>query len=452
MITSVHRRLAVTACLFAVAMLAFVAGTPAGAHGNGPPGGQGAGRAPAAPAETGPPAGLPSSAPHEIWMLDQGTDLIHVLDERGDEIATIDVGASALAARGFAHEPSGAVVPHMIDFDSQHRYAFVAATAGAATIVIDTEAKEVVEVLETGPGSHMAAVTPDDSAVWVAAIGARQMVEIEVDLDAEPVSFTVGARLDVPDLLEPIEAGNPDWQPVDPTLADPEQAFAYASYSPVCHQYTVGGDGIIEAWVTLGPGWGGGGLFVLDIDTHVVTAAWNPAEVKANCGVGVSPDGEHVVANWSGEVVPGADTEGEWYVFDAATKELLLTESARGLDAHGVRFSPDGKRLWAVNRNSDNALIIDTRTFKVVRDVEDVADTPDILDFSPDGRLVYISQRGPHPVSGAVHAAQGDQPGVAVVHAASGRTLRVFEPDTVTDGEGQVLNDIHGLGIRPIAP
>ena len=221
------------------------------------------------------------------------------------------------------------------------------------------------------------------------------------------------------------------------------------SYAPVCHQYSADSS---EAWGTLGPGWPQGGLSVLDLGDHEVSAAWDPSEVKANCGTSISPDGRHAVANWSGAVVDGADTDGEWYVFDAETKDLLKTESAHGLDAHGMRFTPDGKRLWAVNRNSENALIIDVRTFEVIRVIDEVADTPDILDFSPDGRLVYISQRGPHPPSGAAHAASGDQPGVAVVQAASGRTLRVLEPPVATDEAGVVRNDVHGLGVRPLVP
>ena len=41
---------------------------------------------------------------------------------------------------------------------------------------------EVVDVIETGAGAHMAAVTPDDSAVWVANIGARTFTEITLDV------------------------------------------------------------------------------------------------------------------------------------------------------------------------------------------------------------------------------------------------------------------------------
>jgi YVTN family beta-propeller protein len=116
-----------------------------------------------------------------------------------------------------------------------------------------------------------------------------------------------------------------------------------------------------------------------------------------------------------------------------------------------VRFTPDGTRLWAVNRVSDNGLVIDARTFRVLHEIERVGDAPDILDFSPDGSLVYVTQRGPAPRSGGVHAASGQQPGVAVLHAGSRRTLAVIEPPRVESADGVQLNDLHGVGVRPLA-
>lgn len=130
------------------------------------------------------------------------------------------------------------------------------------TATRDARLKEVVAVLPTGAGSHMAAVTPDDSAVWTAAIGARQMVEIPLDLDASEPTFAVGRVLSVPELLAPIEEDNADWRPFPAPEPDPG-SFAYASYAPVCHQYSPDST---EAWITLGPGWAQGGLFVLDLD------------------------------------------------------------------------------------------------------------------------------------------------------------------------------------------
>jgi DNA-binding beta-propeller fold protein YncE len=366
----------------------------------------------------------------EVWALDQGTDRVHVYDARSrEQTAEIDVSPEALADAGFDAAPTGdATVPHMIEFDSRERYAFIASTAGAVTLVVDVDAREVIEVLPTGAGSHHAAVTPDDDAVWVAAIGAREMVEIQLSLDADEPGFEIDRRLDVAELLGGIED---------------EEGWDYPSYAPVCHQFSPDSS---EAWVTLGPAWDQGGLFVLDLASGTASAGFDPERVPANCGVSVTD--EHAVVNFSGQVVDGADTDGEWYVFDRASRELLESHSSRGFDAHGLRLDPRGEHYWMVNRGSDNGLVVDAETFEVLREVEDIADTPDIIDFSPDGSLLYITQRGPNPRSGAIHSATGSQPGVAIVDTATDETVDVLEPETVTDDEGEVRNDVHGVAVR----
>ena len=378
----------------------------------------------------------PADLVGEIWALDQGTDLIHVYEARGEaEIARIDVSPAALEAAGFTPPASPITVPHMIDFDSRERYAFVASTAGAVTIVIDAAAKQVVEVLHTGAGTHMAAVTPDDAAVWVAAIAAEAMVEIPLALDVAEPTFAIGRSLDVGELLADLEES---------------EGWAFPSYQPICHQFSPDSS---EAWVTLGPGWNQGGAFVLDLAAGEATHAFDPEVVKANCGVSVTD--ERVVLNWSGQVLEDAYTDGETYVFDARTKQLLETITIEGgFDVHGLRLTPDASAYWQVNRVTDDAVVIDAQTFEIIARHAEVAETPDILDFSPDGSLVYVSQRGPSPRSGAIHAARGDTPGVAVVDAATGQRLRVIEPDEVREEpsadhpEGRILNDVHGLAVR----
>jgi DNA-binding beta-propeller fold protein YncE len=364
---------------------------------------------------------------HEVWVLDQGTDRIHVHAADHRPIAVIDVSPAALRRvdPGFDLD-AGRTVPHMIDFDSEHRYAFVAATAGGATIVIDAVTREVVAVLRTGPGTHMAAVTPDDSAVWVAVIGARTLVEIPLDLGAAAPTFTIGRTVDVEELLS-------------------TTGFDYPSASPVCHLYDRDG----RAWITLGPGMQQGGLFVFDTVTASVVHAYDPTVVRANCGVGFTADGRRAIANWSG--VFGADIEdgeGEWYVFDTATFALLETRSSEGVDAHGVRLSADGREFWQVNRGTGDGLRIDARTFAVTGRIE-AGDAPDILDVSPDGRFVYITQRGPNPLSGDPHVSRGGAPGVLVLDASSGALVTRIDLPEVLDAEGRVLNDVHGIGVRP---
>lgn len=364
---------------------------------------------------------------YEVWSLDQGTDRIHIYDETHTQIAVIDVSPTALRSVLPDFDPaSGRTVPHMIDFDSSHRYAFVAATAGGATIVIDTVARAVVAVLETGPGTHMAAVTPDDRAVWVAVIGTREFIEIPLDLAAANPEFSVGRVLDVETLLA-------------------STGLEFPSASPVCHDYDAQG----RAWITLGPGMTQGGLVVLDVATGAIVHAFDPEVVRANCGIGFSADGTRAIANWSGTF--GADVvdgEGEWYVVDTASFEVLQASASAGVDAHGVRITPNGREFWQVNRGTGNGLRIDARTFTVLGSI-DAGDTPDILDFSPDGRFVYITQRGPNPLSGDPHVARGTLAGVLVVDVATGEAVTRLDPPTVTGADGAVLNDVHGIGVRP---
>ena len=367
------------------------------------------------------------SPAYEVWSLDQGTDRVHIYDQDHEQVAVIDVSPAALQAvePTFAPE-SGRTVPHMVDFDSGHRYAFIAATAGGATIVIDTVERTVLAVVPTGPGTHMAAVTPDDDAVWVAVIGAQQLVEIPLDLSVPEPSFAMGRVVDVEDAL----AGS---------------GLAFPSFAPVCHDY----DGQGRAWVTLGPGMEQGGLVVFDPVTAEVVHAYDPTVVRANCGIGFTADGSRAVANWSG--IFGADvepTEGTWYTFDTASFELLDTRSSGGVDAHGVRLSPDGQEFWQVNRGSGNGLRIDARTFEVVGPI-DAGDTPDILDFSPDGRRVYLTQRGPNPLSGDPHVARGSTPGVLVLDATTGAVVTRLDPTPARDTDGTLRNDVHGIGVRP---
>jgi DNA-binding beta-propeller fold protein YncE len=386
----------------------------------------------------------------ELWVLDQGTDLIHVYDATDgiDEVVTVDVRPAVLRAARDAGDltaaPAGELtVPHMIEFDSQQRYAFIASTAGGVTIVVDARTKEVVEVLATGAGTHMADVTPDDAALWVSVIGtagrtsngSQKLVEVALpDLDAADPAFAITDTLLVEDLIEPYEDGT-------------EASYTYPSFSAVCHQFSPDSS---EAWITLGPSWSQGGLLVLDLDTKQLEAAYDPAVVKANCGLSITED--RALANWSGRVVAGDDSEGEWYVFDRDTKELLETRPSEGLDTHGLRLAPDGSEYWQVNRNSDDAIVIDADTLEVTRRIADVAETPDILDYSPDGRFVYITQRGPTPRSGAIHAAAGTTPGVAVVDRATGEEVTVLTQPTITSPSGAVLNDVHGIAVRAPTP
>jgi hypothetical protein len=346
-----------------------------------------------------------AAASYEVWALDQGTNTIYVIT------ADLVVGE-------VIELPASIDMPHMISFDSQFRYAFVANPASANTAVIRTADRAVVAVLPTGAGSHYAGVVPGDERAIVDVIGDAKLVEITLDLAAE--TFTIGRELVIAD---------------DPAFV--ARAEEFAGSSPVCHETTADGR---YAYVTLGPALAAGGLVILDTEAFALAHVFPPDEVASNCGAGRSPDGSHMMVNG------GSLEEGRWYVFDAATHQLVHQGSSHGTDAHGAAFTPDGAELWMVNRHSSNGIVIDAQTFEVTDELPFTVSSPDILAISPDGRRAFITLRGPEPRSGP-HAIAGETPGVAVMDVATRALVTILEPDP-----GNPRSDFHGIGIRPLEP
>ncbi len=357
------------------------------------------------------PEGAAVEAAFEIWAMDQGTHIIHIFDPEFNETATIDLGAR------------GAEVPHMIEFTSDHRYAFVANPATGNTAVIRAQDREVVALLDTGPRTHHAAVAPDDRRVLVSVIGAGdvawdgKLVEIEVDLENE--FFTLGRELLVAE---------------DPLFAERSDDFLETG-GAVCMDFTA--DGRI-GYVTLGPGLDEGGVVVVDLESMELIEVFGPDEVRANCGTILSPDGGHMY------LVGGDADVGVWYAVDTDTHTPVHQGESHGHDAHGSWVTPDGSEYWLVNRVTSNAVIIDTRTHEVIEEIEWVGKTPDIVSMSPDGRHAYITLRGPNPVT-MPHVAVGETPGFSVFDIATREKLRLVEP-----ARGNPASDFHGIAVRPL--
>jgi DNA-binding beta-propeller fold protein YncE len=386
---------------------------------------------PAAPARAQAPA-----QDYEIWALDQGAEVnrIHIYSSDLEEVDVIDFERDVRTEPSEEHPTGQRLVdtPHMIDFTSDHAYAFVASTRTGNVTVIRTADRAVLDVIPTGATAHMAAVLPDDSAVWVANIGARTLTEITIDAEAE--AFAVGRTLDFTQTAE--------WQ----EAFGPESGWAFPAPGPVCHQYTADSR---YAYVTFGPAQGG--LFVVDLQGESgqpeVERAFPVDEVKANCGVALSADGSKMYANF-GLASQDAVNQGEWYVFDTATHELVQTDRSGGGDAHGVRVTPDGSELWMINRQTSDGVVIDTATDEVIDTLEGFGESPDILDFSPDGTRAFITLRGPNPRSGgsAVHPIAGDTPGFAVVDVATRELVEIVQP--ALDLDDYASSDVHGIGVR----
>jgi DNA-binding beta-propeller fold protein YncE len=353
----------------------------------------------------------PASPPaaFEIWAMDQGTHVIHVFDPDFVELARIEM------------EPLGMRVPHMIEFTSDYRYAFVAAPATGNIAVIRAADREVVAMIATGPRTHHAAVAPDDRTVLVSVIGAPnapwdgKLVEIEVDTENE--RFDIARELVLAD---------------DPVFAARRADFKETG-GAVCLAYTAD---MSAAYVTLGPELDEGGVAIVDPRSLQLLQVFGPGEMAANCGTILSPTGDHMY------LVGGARDVGVWHAVDTRTHEPVHRAETHGHDAHGSWVSPDGSEYWLVNRVTSNAIVVDTRTREIVDEIDFVGKTPDIIAMSPDGAHVYITLRGPNPVT-MPHVAVGETPGIAVIDRATREVLRLIEP-----AQGNAASDFHGIAVR----
>lgn len=356
----------------------------------------------------GAQAAFADEAAYEIWALDQGTHKAHIYDQDLKEVARINLGAH------------GVRVPHMVEFSSDHRYAAVANVGTGNVAVIRTEDYRVVDIIETGPRTHMAGFTPDDSAILVDVIGSPDVdrdgmvVEVSADLDAE--EFRVSREL--------IIANDPVFE---------ARADDFNDVAAICHDTTADGG---RAFVTLGPSLDDGGLVVVDTESMTLDEVFSPNELQTNCGTMLTPNGEHMIVNG------GGPQTGIWYALDVETLEVVASDVSQGIDAHGVRNVPNGEAIWMVNRGSSDGIVIDPESFEITATIPDTGPTPDILDFSPDSRYAFITLRGPNPVS-MPHMAEGETPGFSVLDVDTREIVDVVEP-----AQGNPDSDFHGIAVR----
>ncbi len=381
----------------------------------------------------------PDVIDYEIWALDQGTDNIYVYSPSDHAEAEYDLIEEVDLHEYDDVEPNedGNVTPHMIAYSSDYAYAAVACTNGAQTLIFRTEDYELVAALNTGPGSHFAGFTPDDDAIIVDVIGDSTILRVEADLDDE--SFDIDDEIVVNEDIE--------------GLTDQEGA-------PICHSYDHDG----RSYHTLGPGYPNAGLVVVDHDDFSVERAYPGEKLSTNCGTVPHPtdDKFYLTAGMptptddDGEPIEDEEGVGAYYVLDTAEDEILVDGvDTGGIDAHGFWFTPDGEELWVLNRETNDGVIVDPETDDVIEEIDAYGpddgdepgerDAPDIMWAEPNGEFLFVTLRGPNPLSGDPHAATGVTPGFSIIDIANRDIVDVVEPDADNDA-----SDFHGIGVRPI--
>jgi DNA-binding beta-propeller fold protein YncE len=414
------------------------------------------------------PGAAHADTPFEVWAIDQSNSFgksyggaLYIYDGKRLENLDrakpplperIDLGEDA-AAFCFAKTGANPVRPHMIAVNARQTHAIISFVASGHVLILDAASRAPVDCIRTSVGAggarqvHFAIPSPDETYIAVANQNGKLFERINTDYATNTFVLDTAAGIDL------ATCTTPNGVPCQDTLLRPDNA-------PICP--------IIDAtsrlvWVTLR----GGGLFVVDGTTTPmqIVAEYDIDTVHPNGCLGVQVGEKMYVDSGGGTAAHlfGADV----YAFPVSgysplnppntpAPQVVLSDTSEEADAHGATLSKHGRYLWVADRGRNFIWSIETATDEVVAEIP-LADplspdpTPDLLATSPNGSHVFVSMRGPHPLTADPHVSTGAVPGVGVMKIQQGGRGGLFEglaPVTNLDSAGVERADVHALTIR----
>jgi hypothetical protein len=401
---------------------------------------------------------------HEVWAIDQsdttpdGGGTLYVY--RGAALAgrsapsrppeRVDLGAEARSLC-LAETGSAPRRPHMLAFNEGQSHAIIAFVATGHVLFMDAASRTPLRCIDVGAQAHAAFPSPDETYVVVANQNGKLLQRITTDYDTDSFTLDGAATLNLATCLTPNGAAcedpalRPDNAPICPVI-DRTSRFTF---------------------VTLR----GGGMFVVDSTAAPmsIVGEYDKATVHPNgCG-GLETAGKMYVNSGGGTAAN--PLESDLYTFplggfstapnppNTPAPALIFSHDARGfVDSHGTTLTKRARFLWVADRAANRIVAVDTRRDMVVNEIALAGPlspdpAPDLMGISPDGNRVYVSLRGPVPLTGnapSVNNAVGSTPGVGILRVTrggrSGR-LQAVVPISHMVG-GSEIADPHGLAVR----
>ena len=404
---------------------------------------------------------------YEVWAIDQSSSpglsyggTLYIYDgkalerKRHSAAAAERIDLSGTAAQlCFAKTGVNPVRPHMIAMNASQTHAIISFVASGHVLIMDAKTRTPIECIRTSIGAggarqvHFAIPSPDETYIAVANQNGKLFERIDTDYATNTFTLNSAAMINLATCLTPNNA-----------LC--EEVGVRPDNAPICP--------IIEAtsqfvFVTLR----GGGLFIVDArQTPMrIVAEYDIATVHPNGCLGAQVGSKMYVDSGGGTAAHfyGADL----YVFPAAgfapfnppntpAPRVVLSDVSDGADAHGATLTKHQRYLWVADRGRNFLWVIDTKTDAVVNTIElagaiSADPTPDLLATSPNGQHVFMSLRGPNPLTADPHVSTGSTPGVGVIKVTQGGRNGRFEsiaPVTNLDSANIERADVHALTLR----
>ena len=377
---------------------------------------------------------------YEVWVIDQSNSR----DEDGN--GTLDSGGTLYTYNGrdllgeqasaavptvvdlggasrdlcVAQTGTAPVRPHMFAFNASGSHAVISFVASGHVLFMNTTTKAPIQCLDVGVQAHAAVPSNDQTFVVVANQNGRLLQRINTNYQTNTFTLDNAATINLATCTTPSGAPcqdavlRPDARPICPVIDS-------------CDRF---------AFITLA----GGGLFVVDPNTTPMSilGEYDKASVHPDgCG-GVQANGQMYINS-------GGAKEGDLYSFplrgylssnppNTPAPTLVYTHDGTNADSHGAVATSGDRYLWVVERFGNNMTIVDTRNNSVLDHFSLVGDVsndpaPDLLDISPDGKYIFMSLRGPNPLTGnnpAFNNSVGSTPGVGIIRVQQGGTRGRF--------------------------
>ena len=371
---------------------------------------------------------------YEVWAIDQSNSR----DEDGN--GTLDSGGTLYAYNGadllgeqasaavptivdlggaardlcVAQTGTAPVRPHMFTFNASRSHAIISFVGTGHVLFMNTTTKAPIQCIDVGVQAHAAVPAGDETFVVVANQNGRLLQRINTNYQTNTFTLDNAATINLATCTTPNGAPcqdavlRPDARPICPVIDK-------------CDRF---------AFITLA----GGGLFVVDPNT-------TPMSILAEYDkTTVHPDGcGGIQANGQMYINSGGAKESDLYSFplrgylssnppNTPAPSLVYSNDGTNSDSHGAVATSGDRFLWVVERFGNNMTIVDTRNNSVLDQFSLVGSVsndpaPDLLDISPDGKYIFMSLRGPNPLTGnnpAFNNSVGSTPGVGIIRVQEG--------------------------------
>jgi hypothetical protein len=432
-----------------------------------------------------PATGTAQAKGYEVWVIDQsdstadGGGTLYIYPRSAlrsgaqTRPQTIDLGGEARALC-LARTGSAPRRPHMLMFNHAQTHAIVAFVATGHVLLLSARTRKPVGCIDVGAQAHDASPSPDGRYVLVANLNGKLLQRILTNYALNQFALDGAATLDLARCRTPSGA-----LCEDPALR-PNNAPIFTRTN---HRGRLG-------FVSLR----GGGMLVVNPKTTpmAIVAEYDKTAIHPSGFGALEARGKMYVTSGGG----WAENPLEHDVYAVSLKRfgtspaapntpalrLVYSRDAREfVDAHGVvatrpmmmvkRLKPRGRQmrprvrrvqkgpyLWVADRAANRIVVVDTQRDRVVNEINltgrlTADPAPDLIDVSLSGDRVFVTLRGPNPLTGNVlplNNAVGSAPGLGVLRVTGhgrGGVPEVFLPITRVVA-GIERADPHAIAVR----